>query len=173
MKARKSGLIATMLLSLIACGGGGNTPPAAQDVLVPGPADKYVGIWAAKECIGLPSNDEGFLSARGQFTISKTGPNTLNFKLASEGFKAPNCTGVAEGGRGSVPDETYTLNGTTLIGGVTVDKALFGPDSISAEVRLNLGMFIAGNEFTIVFNGKPGVTSLPTSLDSILVYTKR
>ena len=126
---------AVTALALSACGGGGGgTPVAAAPAPAPAPApptaaqasDKYTGTWrgiCTLSDVKQGSSTGALVYQRGAVTFAATGPTTSNVVLAVAYF-APTDTTCAQASVGSLTtnNNTFRVDGTTVIAGNTVDK---------------------------------------------------
>jgi hypothetical protein len=167
MKFYKLSLLSLVAATLVACGGGGDSAPAAN-------ADKYVGSWAI--CVPTTSTTNGVLSGRATYVFAKTTETALSVSLDYTFYGTTNCAGSASTTSTGVATGTVNLNGTKTVGTDTVDRLNFALTSkVDAELNgpfKDIGL-ISGNTLKFGASSAADAEGYPTAIDSTGVFTKQ
>ena len=162
----------TVLTMLAACGGGGGDAPASAPPPVAAAADKYVGTWGT--CGPVVAATNGVVSARTEYTFTKTSATGLNVSLGGSGFTAANCTGPVFNTIPAIATGTIMLNGTKGVGANIVDK--LDLNLISTTAALNGAFkdigFVSGTTLVFGTTSAADAQGYPTVLDSVYVFNK-
>ena len=175
MKFQNLALLAVVVATLVACGGGGSDTPAANPTpIAAGPADKYVGTWG--NCQSITGGANGIVSVRSDFVFTKTAPAAMSLSVNGVGFTGANCSGNTVNPLNGLATATVTLNGTKLIGTDTVDRwDIVGTSQAIPELNgqaKEIG-FISGNTLKLSSASVVDPQGYPTALDNFTVFTKR
>ena len=158
-------------LTLVACGGGGGTAPAAVDV-----TDKYLGSWTI--CTADQTNANA--SIKTIFDFKKINVSSISFTLVDDSYSNSTCSGTA------IPGSDYgagvaNFAGTKLVGNETVDKIDFMLATPEVKAVKDIGFYNGsglkfGNDALVDSNGYPTAldpnTATKTDTTSLNVTNK-
>lgn len=148
--------------TLLACGGGEEGASA--------PADKYVGAWVGP-CIDLSAALGKPNAYKTTLSIKKTADAAYSSEGSNTEWSNATCAGAGTAIAGESGLVVFTIVGTLVLGGDTVDKLSFGAEP---SLRRSISMVSADGRSLRVGSGGGGVDAdgYPNSLSTV-VYVKQ